>query len=258
MNIQVIILAAGKGVRMNSDIPKALRKVKGVALIERVLNSVLPICSKPTIIVGYRGEEVIARTKNQYHYVEQKEQLGTGHAVLCARDSLASQSFDAIMVVPGDLPCVSSATLEKLAREHIQRNATLTITTAVVPHFDGEYSSLYDFGRIIRDQGENIINIVELKDCNEEQKKIKEVNIGLYCFEPNWLWENLPKLSNNNKAREYYLTDMIKLAVEQGLQINSITIDNPLEGLGINTLEQLRVVEKIKKREFPLLLKIPL
>jgi len=244
MNIHAIILAAGKGTRMNSDIPKVLHKVKDIALIDRVLEKVMEICAIPTVVVGYKAEDVIAHTKNKYHYVFQKEQLGTGHAVFSAKDALFDKKFDAMIVLPGDHPSVQSSTIRQLALSHLENGAKLSITTVMVPDFSGDFSEFYNCGRIMRDENGDVSGIIELRDANKEQQNIKEVNVSYYCFNPDWLWQNIGKLINNNNANEYYLTDLIKMAAEKGEKINSITINNPIEGMGVNTCEQLEIVER--------------
>lgn len=315
MSTHAIILAAGKGTRMNSEKPKVLHEVKGGVLIDRVIKSLSKVSPCPTIIIGHKWEEIIKHTKNRYHYVWQKEQLGTGHAVLCARESLTGSSvgrcepslarleartssypsenppspplgkggslesssnplrgrgvakggeIDNIIVVYGDHPFISSDTIEKLKKSHIDKKAKITISTISVPNFDEiryysiptpqsredcggalNYSVFYGCGRVIRDENKNIKNIVELKDASDEEKNIKELNVGYYCFDADWLWKNIEKIDNNNKAQEYNLTDIVKIAIEQNILINSISIKNPIEAIGINNLEQLESARKI-------------
>lgn len=244
MNIHTIILTAGKGTRMKTEKPKVLHKIKRVVLIDRVLNSLSDVSPHPTIIIGYKGEEVINHTKNKYHYIWQKEQLGTGHAVLCAKDELQNKTIDSILVIYGDHPFISKKTIEKLTNSHTQKKAKLTMTTVSVPNFENKYNVFYDYGRIIRDKNKNIKSIVEIKDANDEQKKIKELNVGYYCFDAKWLWNNIEKIKNDNNLKEYCLTDIIKIALEQGVSINSIEIENPIEAIGVNSIEQLKTAEK--------------
>jgi bifunctional UDP-N-acetylglucosamine pyrophosphorylase/glucosamine-1-phosphate N-acetyltransferase len=244
---QIIILAGGKGTRMQTNGPKVLVRVGGEPIILRLLKTVGAVCSKPTIIIGYQGEEVIKATGNKYHYVWQKEQLGTGHAVACARAELENKDFERIIVLPGDHPLLGEATLLKLIAAHGESGATLTLTTGQVENFDGDYAAFYNFGRIIRGSDGSVLRIVELKDASEEEKKITGGNLGYYCFQADWLWQNIDKLQDNNRANEYYLTDLVGLAREQGQKIQANIIDNIVEGFGINTPEQLAIVEKYIK-----------
>jgi len=241
---QIIILAGGKGTRMQSNGPKVLVEVGGEPIILRLLKAVETVCSNSTIIVGYQGEEVIKATENKYHYIWQKEQLGTGHAVACAREALADEVIKNIVVLPGDHPLISTETLEELVRLHESSGATLTLTTGMADNFIGDFAAFYNFGRIVRDRTGAVDRIVELKDANEEEKKISEVNFGYYCFDSAWLWKNIDKLKDNNKAKEYYLTDLVQLAVNQGEKISVFTTKDTAEGFGINMPEQLAIVEK--------------
>jgi len=244
MNIHAIILAAGKGTRMNSATPKVLHKAKDVPMIDRVLASLQEICPKPTIIVGYGAMEVINHTKNRYRYIFQKEQLGTGHAVMTAKNILFDEAYDALLVLPGDHPFIESETLKKLIFSHIEKKAMLSIATLTVPDFFGDFKEFYNCGRVVRDKNNNILKVIESKDANRKEKKIKEVAVSYYCFNPAWLWKNIGKLKNDNKAKEFYLTDLVNLAVRNGESVNSIKILNPIEGMGVNTHEQLEVVER--------------
>ncbi|HEX9664257.1 MAG TPA: hypothetical protein VGA49_00375, partial [Patescibacteria group bacterium] len=125
-----------------------------------------------------------------------------------------------------------------------EKKPTLALITIKLPDYNDWRQTFYDFGRVVRDQAGNIQEIVELKDTTDQQKSITEVNPSYYCFEADWLWKNLDKLSTNNQQGEYYLTDLIKIAFDQGCQIETISCANPLEGLGINTPEQLEIARK--------------
>jgi bifunctional UDP-N-acetylglucosamine pyrophosphorylase/glucosamine-1-phosphate N-acetyltransferase len=245
---QIIILAGGKGTRMQTDGPKVLVEAGGVPIILRLLKAVEAVCPKPTIIVGYRGEKVIEATGNKYHYIWQKEQLGTGHAVACARAELENKDFERIIVLPGDHPLLSEATLLKLAEAHEESGAILTLTTGRVESFDGDFAAFYNFGRIVRNGDGSVLRIVELKDANEREKKNIEVNLGYYCFQADWLWQNIDKLQDFNKAKEYYLTDLVRLAVDRGEKVSVFTVEDIAEGFGINTPEQLAIAEKYLNR----------
>jgi bifunctional UDP-N-acetylglucosamine pyrophosphorylase/glucosamine-1-phosphate N-acetyltransferase len=244
---QIIILAGGKGTRMQSNGPKVLVQAGDEPIILRLLKAVETVCPKPTIIVGYQGEKVIEATGNKYHYVWQKEQHGTGHAVACAKAELENKDFERIIVLPGDHPLLSAATLLKLIAAHEQSGAILTMTTGRVDSFDGDFAAFYNFGRIVRNNDGSVMRIVELKDASEEEKKITEVNLAYYCFQADWLWQNIDKLQDLNKAKEYYLTDLVGFACNQGQKIQANIIDDIVEGFGINTPEQLAIAEKYIK-----------
>ena len=242
--VHVVILAGGKGTRMKSELPKVLHEVKGTPIIRRLLSSIEPVCSRPTIIIGHKGQEVIAATGGKYNYVEQKEQLGTGHALQCARGSLQNAGYSAIVVLMGDHPLVQAATIENMVKEHTASKAAITLATAVTPDFLGLNATFNNFGRIIRNEKGFVARIVEYKDATEEERAVKEVNIGYYCFDADWLWENIDRLGNNNASKEYYLTDMVKIATDQGLPVAAHIIADTSECLGINSPEQLMIVER--------------
>lgn len=244
---QIIILAGGKGTRMKSECPKVLTKVNGAPMLKHLLENITPLCPQPTIIVGYKGEEVIKQTDNKYHYVWQKEQLGTGHAVRCAQADLRDRNLKNIIVLPGDHPFISNETILSLIEARNKNNAVIYMATVNTPHFIDDFECFYNYGRIIRGDDKEIKAIVEVKDATWDQKLISEVNISQYCFDADWLWENIDKLENNNNAKEYYLTDMVKIAINQGNKVNSIGIKNIKEGFGANTPDELKILEKYFK-----------
>ncbi len=242
--VHVAILAAGKGTRMKSDLPKVLHPVKGISIIERLLSSVTQIAPKPTILVGHKGEEVIAALGNSnYHFVEQKEQLGTGHAVRTICESLQSQDIKTLIILPGDHPLVSVETINKLIENHSKSDAAVSLGTAKIEEGDPRLMIFNNYGRIIRNAEGHVDSIVEYKDATEEQRAVKEFNLSYYAFDFKWLCENISKLNNNNASKEYYVTDMVHMAIEQGRHVDSYPITNVVECLGINSVEQLKMVE---------------
>ncbi len=247
----VIILAGGKGTRLlsSSENPKVLLAVCGVPLLSRVLRAVRPLCETPTIVVGFGADQVIAATGNREHYVHQREQLGTGHAVLCARDALLGRrDVSNIIVLYGDHPFVSTETLRRLASLREAHHAAVTLATVVVPDFTGDYQAFTRFGRIVRDE-KGGMKIAEFKDADEATRRIREVNPGYYCFEPDWLWSHIGTLSRANAAGEYYLTDLILAAASEGSPIRSFVIADPHEGMGVNTGEEHAIAERWARRE---------
>lgn len=246
-NIKIIILAAGKGTRMKSELPKALLKLHDKHMIKHLLDSIdeAALDPKPIIVVGYEKELVMKELGDKYEYVVQEEQLGTGHAVMTAEN--ACKNIDNIIVISGDQPFIKSGTIKKLWERHKNSNATLTITTTTLPDFEDWRKAFITYGRILRIDGK-IIN-KEIKDCTEEELKIKEVNVSCYAFKTEWLWNKLKKLDrNSNSQKEYQLTDLWKIAGEEGEKIDSIDV-NALETLGVNSKEELEILENILRNK---------
>ena len=241
---QVVILAGGKGSRMQSDIPKVLTPVKGIPIITRLLSAVQGIAEKPVVVVGYRGDEVKAYLGDACEYAYQAEQLGTGHALLCAKSVLVDRGYKNIIVMPGDHPLVSAETFRKLIASHEQYQAKMSLAIVSVPNYEGDYEAFAHFGRIVRDATGMVVRIVEYKDATDEERQIREVNPSYYCFDAEWLWQNIDRLNSENMAHEFYLTDMVALARQAGGLIPTIAVENPFEGLGVNDREQLEIIEK--------------
>lgn len=245
MKTKVIILAGGKGTRMPSDIPKTLHRLSGKAMLMHIVESVLPIDSCPTIVVGHKGEDVIAETGGKYSYVWQKEQLGTGHAVLCAKEILSREGADYVIVVPGDAPLLKTETLRRLLEECTNTCSAISFAVASAPNFEGMHFGFEKGGRILRNQEDGgVRGIIEWKDASEKERKIQEVNAGFYCFRADFLWENIGKLESANASNEFYLTDLVARAVKAGEKISAVILENPLEGLGVNTEGELRAAER--------------
>lgn len=242
--VEIIILAAGHGKRMQSEVPKALTILNGKPFIEHVIGAIKDsgIDASPIIIIGQKKEFVKAHLGEGYRYAVQEEQLGTGHAVMMARD-IALDS-DTVLILYADHPLVSKESIKKLIETHEEENATLTMATTIVPDFLDWRSGFESFGRIVRDGKGNIVRIVEAKDATETEKNIKEVNPAYMCFKTKWLFENLEKIQNTNSQGEYYLTDLVAMACEQNTKISSVQID-PKEALGVNTKEQLELLQSI-------------
>lgn len=241
--VKIVILAAGKGTRMGGELPKVLTPVLGRPMVLHLLESVQKarVLNRPVLVVGYQADKVKAAVGDGCDFVYQAEQLGTGHAVSIAQE--ASRGAEHVLVLYGDHPLISEDTITKIFEGHQKSGATITMATISTPDFEGWKQSFYDFGRIIRDESGNIIKSIEKKDATEEQKQIKEVNPCYYCFDAKWLWESLSQLKNNNAQGEYYLTDVVETAFKEGKKIHSIAIP-PHEGLGVNTPEQLKMVEQ--------------
>ncbi len=244
--IQIVILAAGLGKRMGrSDLPKVLIPFKDKPLVQHLLVAIKEsgVCQKPLIVVGQKAEMVKEVLGSSYAYVFQKEQLGTGHALICTKEVLEGKVKD-IMVLNGDHPLVTAEMIRKLANYHLKQGKVITMGVVKAPDFNDWKKSLYDYGRIIRDEKGKLIKIVEKKDASLDQLEIKEVNPNYFCFKADWLWQNASDLNNNNAASEYYLTDFLGMACQQGYEIATVEIE-PKEALGINTPEQFELVKNL-------------
>lgn len=244
-NIQAIILAAGHGKRMGSDLPKVLVPMAGRPMVKRIIdawrNSL--VINPPIFVVGHQAELVQAELGSEFEYIFQRDRLGTGHAVAVTRERLEN-THDNIMVLYGDHPFVSAEMIDRLAATHLESDATLTLATAVVDDFTDWRQSFWGFGRVVRQENGCIARIVETKDASDEEKQIKEINPSYFCFKAAWLWPSLERLRNDNAQNEYYLTDLVGLAQADGESIVTVPIE-PKEALGANTPEQLFLLEKL-------------
>jgi bifunctional UDP-N-acetylglucosamine pyrophosphorylase/glucosamine-1-phosphate N-acetyltransferase len=238
MDTQIVILAAGKGTRMgNSELPKVLVPLKGKPVITYLLDEVAKLkdAPPPVIVVGYKSTMVKEELGKQYKYALQRDQLGTAHAVWSAASCITEKN---VLVLYGDMPFIKKTSLKKLINLHNSQEGVISMFTSFVPNFEGPYAHLKTFGRIIRNQFNAIVKIQEYSDASESEKKIKEINPGIYLFNSEWLWNNIDKIDNNNALGEFYLTDIVEVAIQEGETVHSATI-NPKEILGINTIKQL-------------------
>jgi bifunctional UDP-N-acetylglucosamine pyrophosphorylase/glucosamine-1-phosphate N-acetyltransferase len=236
-----VILAAGHGTRMKSDLPKVMHPLAGRHMVEWSVRAAEVISQRPpVIVVGYGREQVQALLGNRVEYVVQEQLLGTGHAVQQTAPLLRGQA-DAVVVAYADMPLLRADTLGKLIETFKQTYAndnTLAIAMLVVERDDPQ-----GFGRVVRNHAGEIVAIVEEVDCTPEQKRIRELNPGIYCFHAEWLWQNLPRMPVSPKG-EYYITDMIGIAVSQGRRV--VTIQAPAEEVnGINTRVHLAMANEI-------------
>lgn len=235
----VVILAAGKGKRMKSDLPKVLHKIDGKPLVRHLLETMAKIShDKLVIVIGHKGELVEKELSDfNAEFVWQKEQLGTGHAVMMAKENLAS--FDGtVLVAAGDVPFLSKASIERLFEVHDATGASATCLSA-------EFDDPTGYGRIIRKDGTDILlDIIEEKDADPDTKKIKEINSGTFSFDCRDLFAALEDVGNENAQREYYLTDTIKILQGKGKHCAVAKASNPVEVTGVNSVEQLNELEE--------------
>ncbi len=250
-----VVLAAGKGTRMRSTLPKVLHPLAGLPLLAHVLKAVdalpaTPLLApfatriethRPIVVLGHQAEQIEAIFGKRCIYALQKEQLGTAHAVLVAQDAVDSLDPlpDTVLVCYGDTPLLSGELLARVLVEHLTSKATVTFLTAIA-------DEPTDYGRVVRDSGGQVREIVELKRATEEQKRIREVNSGVYCFEREWLWPTL-QLLPRNAAGEFFLTDVVARASAHGRKI--ATVCGTLEDtMGINDRVQLAQAEQLLRR----------
>jgi bifunctional UDP-N-acetylglucosamine pyrophosphorylase / glucosamine-1-phosphate N-acetyltransferase len=244
MQTRVIILAAGKGTRMKSDIPKALTSVAGKPILQYLHESILEsgVDDRPVVVIGPERQKLCEAFGGLCDYAVQEEQLGTGHAVQSARDVVADAR--AVIVLYGDHPFVSSITLRRLIELHERAGGVVTMMTTTLSDFDDWRCSFLHWGRILRDSHGHIVGVREYKDAMESEQAIREVNPGLYCFDTAWLWKNIDQIKNFNANGEYYLTDLIELAVAQGQEIVSMSVASE-EVIGINTQAEREIAEQV-------------
>ncbi|MDP2631570.1 MAG: NTP transferase domain-containing protein [Candidatus Uhrbacteria bacterium] len=246
MQTRVIVLAAGKGKRMGADVPKALVEIAGRPMIDHLLDSIRDseVDPRPIIVVAPDTLEIFNNicSDRDCEYAIQEEQLGTGNAVLSARE--AANGAEAIIVLYGDHPFISDEVILNLSEMHNQGEAMITMLTTKVPNYKGDYAGFNGWGRIIRNELGHLEAIREAKDATEEELKIREINPSLYAFNAQWLWEHLPELQNKNASGEYYLTDLVEMAIDEGSEVITASAE-PFEVVGINTPEELETAERM-------------
>ena len=236
-----VILAAGKGTRMKSSLPKVLHRVGGKHMLQHVLDAAKAAGAKRNIVVtGFGGEAVREAIGDQAEFVTQEEQLGTGHAVLQAKPLLRDEG-GTVMVLCGDTPLLTGDLLRKLYDAHRKAQAKATVLTAILPDPTG-------YGRIVHMADGTVEKIVEHKDATEEERNIREVNSGIYCFAAKELFEALGKVTNDNAQGEYYLPDVLEILRKQGEKIWAVPTDDYESTFGINSRSQLAQAEKILRQ----------
>jgi UDP-N-acetylglucosamine pyrophosphorylase len=249
-NFATVIMAAGKGTRMkNSEKAKVMFEVSGKPMIHHVVDLAVALNSSRIIaVVGFCRDSVTAYLRSTAPSVEfavQEPQLGTGHAVMQTRNLLENFHGD-VLVLSGDVPLLRLQTIRDLVSFHRQANAVATILTAGLDDPSG-------YGRILRGEGDSVIGIVEQKDATEDQRKVREINSGIYIFDNAYLFEALGHITTNNMQNEYYLTDVFDYYWKHGLKVAAKKADDFDEVRGVNTVAQLEEAGEILRKRNPVL-----
>jgi len=236
--VSALIMAAGLGTRMKSTRAKVLHKVLLEPMIRHVVQTVNGVgFDNVFVIVGHQKEEVMTVLDDHpISFVAQDEQLGTGHAVLCAENQLQSIGGQ-VMILSGDVPLISKESLQQMLAKHQDRKPALTIMTT-------KLADPANYGRIIRNEQGQLLAIVEEKDATAEQKKINEINAGIYCAEVSFLFEALHQVGTDNRQGEVYLTDIVKIAIDMGQRVEIFGGASAEEVLGVNSKAELEAANK--------------
>ena len=241
MKITAVLLAAGQGTRMKSSLPKMLHPVAGKPMIWHALQTIQQSTTeRPVVIVGHGADKVTEYLGDSAQTVLQEPQLGTGHAVMQA-ETLLKGKTDLVVVCYGDMPLLRGETLQKLVDTQKQNKGPISMLTVIADDPRG-------FGRVIRREDGTVTAIVEEYVATPEQLQVKELNVGGYCFDANWLWDALRRIPKNPKKGEYYLTDTVELAVRDGLSVHATVMDSLEETIGVNTRVHLSEVEAAMRR----------
>lgn len=239
--LKAVILAAGKGTRMKSDLPKVIHTIEGKCLVDYAIDAALGAgADEVCLVVGYKYEMVHERISHkEVCFVLQEQQLGTGHAVKCAKDFLSDSGQTLILF--GDTPLITSETLKRLREYHIKNHNTVTVLSAMIEDPTG-------YGRIIRDEEGRFVKSVEHRDANETELNSREINSGMYIFDTAELKEALDKIQPNNAQGEYYLPDALTIIKEKGLKADAFALESPEDISGVNDPEQLEAATAVIRR----------
>ncbi|MBN1180021.1 MAG: bifunctional UDP-N-acetylglucosamine diphosphorylase/glucosamine-1-phosphate N-acetyltransferase GlmU, partial [Anaerolineae bacterium] len=241
MSLIAVILAAGQGTRMHSTLPKVLHPLSGQPMVRHAVDAARNVSGRPPVLVVGHGAEAVREVVGERAvYVEQTEQRGTGHAVLQARDALRGQS-DLILVTYADMPLLREETLRQLVERQHDNPGPITMLTL-------KSATSRGFGRVVRNAAGAVLEIVEEAVATPEQRAIDELNAGVYCFDAAWLWDNVAHIPLSLPKAEYYLTDLVGMAVAQGRPVAAIVADDPAETLGINTRVHLAEAEAVLRQ----------
>ena len=235
MKITAVLLAAGQGTRMKSDLPKMLHPICGQPIVFHALNAARSVSTElPVVVIGHGAEAVRAVIGDSANCVVQEKQLGTGHAVLQAEAALKGKT-DFVLVTYGDMPLLRPETLQKLVAAQQANKGPLSMLTVVYDHPHG-------FGRVVRNPDGSVAAVVEESQTTPDQLQIKELNVGVYCFSAAWLWDSLHRIQLSPKG-EYFLTDTVELAAKDGQPAQAILMDDFGEMIGVNTRVHLAEAE---------------
>ena len=242
MSLAVIILAAGKGVRMNSELPKVLHPILKKPMLRYVLDAAQEMEPDRIVLVLGHDSELVRETVSDYPVktVIQEPQLGTGHAVLCCEDAFRDFSGD-ILILSGDVPAVGVSALREFADSHAKNRSDVSFISTLVEDPSG-------YGRVLRNAEGEVIRIVEDKDATADEKREREINAGIYCVKSSFLWENLGGLDRENSQREYYLPGIVNLCASRKRRFQAFTLADSKEVSGVNSREQLGEAEKTIRR----------
>lgn len=240
MSFSLVVLAAGEGKRMKSEKSKVVFKVLGKEMVNRVIDEAVKAgVDKTCVVVGHKAEMVMEAVGDRAEFVTQTRQLGTGHAVIQAKDFI--KNSENVMILAGDTPLITAETLKSAMEAHIENKNTCTVLTSVI-------DNPFGYGRIIRDEAGDVLKIVEQKDATEEEKAVCEINSGMYCFDSKELLWALDKLTNNNAQGEYYLTDTLYLMKNAALKVGAYTVRDSVEISGVNDRVQLSEAEMVLRK----------
>lgn len=239
--IEAVVLAAGKGTRMKSDLPKVLHRISGRPLLDHVLDTVEAVGIDHTVVVVGHQAELVEKTCHRpgIQFVLQEPQLGTGHAVQVTTDHLSPGGY--CVVLAGDVPLLRTETLERLVAGAVASEAAAVVLTCVVPDAGA-------YGRIVKDPDGHVLKIVEARDATPAERAIGEYNTGVFCFQTDCLVEALLNLTPDNSQGEYYLTDTVAYLVGAGFPVEAVATHDPDEVVGINTIDELAAAENLLAR----------
>jgi UDP-N-acetylglucosamine diphosphorylase/glucosamine-1-phosphate N-acetyltransferase len=237
--LAAVILAAGKGKRMNSDLPKVMLPVAGRPMLAHVVDVAHAVGADPIVaVVGHRREAVVeAFADAGIRFAPQEIQLGTGHAVAVAESALDGFTGD-LLILSGDVPLLTAGQAQKLIDTHRATDATMTLLTCRMEKPEG-------YGRIVRNEAGAIVANVEAKDASSQELAIDEINAGVYVFDTTFIFPALARIDNDNAQGEYYLTDLVNMAVKEGRTVVGLVADDPVCATGANTPDELRLLEAL-------------
>jgi bifunctional UDP-N-acetylglucosamine pyrophosphorylase / glucosamine-1-phosphate N-acetyltransferase len=241
MTVTAVILAAGQGTRMKSDLPKVLHHLAGKPMLWHVLQALKEVVTeKPVVIVGYGAEAVVAFIDDSAHSVLQQPRLGTAHATLQA-ESLVKDKTEYVIVTHADMPLLRGETYQRLVETQRANSGPLSLLTVIGEDPRG-------FGRIIRNAGGTVDAIVEEQNATPQQLAIHEFNVGAYCFRSDWLWDAVHRIQKDSQKGEYYLTDVVELAAHEHLAVQAVLCEDLIETIGINTRVHLAEAEAVMRQ----------